>query len=90
MILLNTSPAQSLAIVSSGDVMGTARRFDDDSYYTSKFVSPRDSKVKVNARFRVLKVAAGVRMFQSDDDPRRFLRIKDGLCDGLVSDDVVN
>ena len=65
--------------------MGTARRFDDDSYYTSRFVSPRDSKIKVNARFRVLKVAAGVRMFQSDEDPRRFLRIKDGQCDGLVS-----
>uniref|UniRef100_H2XXL5 PLAT domain-containing protein n=1 Tax=Ciona intestinalis TaxID=7719 RepID=H2XXL5_CIOIN len=40
------------------------------------------------ANFRVVKVAEGVRMFQCEKEPKRYLRIKDGLCDGLGSGDV--
>lgn len=82
-ILLNTSPTQALAVSSNGDVTGTGRRFAEETTATNHHHG-QSLLSQQFVRFRVIKVAEGVRMFQCERDPRRFLRIKDGQCDGLV------
>ena len=71
-----------MAITSSGDVIGTGRRSE---YDISDVSVPTSNREKQFALFRVVKVAEGVRMFQCEKDHKRFLRIKDGRCDGWVS-----
>nr|XP_026691111.1 lipoxygenase homology domain-containing protein 1-like isoform X2 [Ciona intestinalis] len=82
-ILLNTSPTQALAVTGVGDVIGTGRRYD-----ITETKGGQSGPPKQFANFRVVKVAEGVRMFQCEKEPKRYLRIKDGLCDGLGSGDV--
>nr|XP_039257172.1 lipoxygenase homology domain-containing protein 1-like [Styela clava] len=87
-IIFNTSPTQALVVTGVGDVVGTGKRGDITSDMKTAAKSPNVSVPPQWANFRVIKVAEGVRMFQCEKNPRRYLRIKDGQCDGLGSGDV--
>ncbi|XP_076807722.1 lipoxygenase homology domain-containing protein 1-like isoform X3 [Clavelina lepadiformis] len=84
-ILLNTSMTQALSVTSHGDVIGTGHRTDLGPVDVKRTTSNAENQY---SHFRVMKVAEGVRMFQCERDKSRFLRIKDGQCDGWGNGDV--